>query len=163
MSATLFDAADVELLLTLLKVPTPRGPTASTTTRASPTRSTPTSTVAPAGTSSGKRLRVRGMGVKTSTETGDLYAEVQIVLPESLPVAPAAAERPMREEHRLNTGFTFTNFVNGSTNTFPTWVFGASRLGEPPQVNVWGTVLFTAGIIVAVLQVVRTRRSRPAA
>jgi DnaJ-class molecular chaperone len=35
----------------------------------------------PSGTSSGKRLRVRGMGVKTSTETGDLYAEVQIVLP----------------------------------------------------------------------------------
>lgn len=59
--------------------------------------------------------------------------------------------------------FVITNFVNGSTNTFPTWVFGASRLGEPPQVNVWGTVLFTAGIIVAVLQVVRTRRSRAAA
>jgi spermidine/putrescine transport system permease protein len=48
--------------------------------------------------------------------------------------------------------------VNGSTNTFPTWVYGASRLGEPPQVNVWGTVLFTVGIVVAVLQVVRTRR-----
>ncbi len=59
--------------------------------------------------------------------------------------------------------FVITNFVNGSTNTFPTWVFGASRLGEPPQVNVWGTVLFTVGIVVAVLQVVRTRRSRVAA
>jgi spermidine/putrescine transport system permease protein len=54
--------------------------------------------------------------------------------------------------------FVITNFVNGSTNTFPTWVYGASRLGEPPQVNVWGTVLFTVGIVVAVLQVVRTRR-----
>jgi len=56
--------------------------------------------------------------------------------------------------------FVITNFVNGSTNTFPTWVYGASRLGEPPQVNVWGTVLFTVGIVVAVLQVVRTRRTR---
>ena len=56
--------------------------------------------------------------------------------------------------------FVITNFVNGSTNTFPTWVFGASRLGEPPQVNVWGTVLFTVGIAVAVLQLVRTRRAR---
>jgi spermidine/putrescine transport system permease protein len=56
--------------------------------------------------------------------------------------------------------FVITNFVNGSTNTFPTWVFGASRLGVPPQVNVWGTVLFTVGIVVAVLQVVRTRRTR---
>lgn len=36
----------------------------------------------PAGSSSGKRLRVRGMGVKTAAgDTGDLYAEVQIVLP----------------------------------------------------------------------------------
>jgi spermidine/putrescine transport system permease protein len=59
--------------------------------------------------------------------------------------------------------FVITNFVNGSTNTFPTWVYGASRLGVPPQVNVWGTVLFTVGIVVAVLQVVRTRRSRVAA
>ena len=41
--------------------------------------------------------------------------------------------------------FVITNFVNGTTNTFPTWVFGASRLGVPPQVNVWGTVLFTVG------------------
>jgi len=55
--------------------------------------------------------------------------------------------------------FVITNFVNGSTNTFPTWVFGASRLGVPPQVNVWGTVLFTVGIVVAVLQVVRTSRT----
>jgi len=54
--------------------------------------------------------------------------------------------------------FVITNFVNGSTNTFPTWVYGATKLGLPPQVNVWGTVLFTVGIAVAVLQVVRTRR-----
>jgi spermidine/putrescine transport system permease protein len=56
--------------------------------------------------------------------------------------------------------FVITNFVNGSTNTFPTWVYGASRLGVPPQVNVWGTVLFSVGIFVAVLQLVRTRRTR---
>jgi DnaJ-class molecular chaperone len=36
----------------------------------------------PAGTSSGKRLRVRGMGVTPSgSDAGDLYAEIQIVLP----------------------------------------------------------------------------------
>ena len=38
--------------------------------------------------------------------------------------------------------FVITNFVNGTTNTFPTWVYGATRVGMPPQVNVWGTVLF---------------------
>jgi DnaJ-class molecular chaperone len=45
---------------------------------------TPRGTIAlaiPAGSSSGKRLRVRGMGVQSNTgENGDLYAEVQIVL-----------------------------------------------------------------------------------
>jgi len=55
--------------------------------------------------------------------------------------------------------FVITNFVNGSTNTFPTWVYGASRLGVPPQVNVWGTVLFLVGIFVAGLQLIRSRRT----
>ena len=40
--------------------------------------------------------------------------------------------------------FVITNFVRGQTSTFPTWVYGATRIGVPPQVNVWGTVLFGA-------------------
>ena len=55
--------------------------------------------------------------------------------------------------------FVITNFVNGTTNTFPTWVYGAVKLGVPPQVNVWGTVLFTAGVLTAGLQVLRARTS----
>ena len=55
--------------------------------------------------------------------------------------------------------FVITNFVSGKTDTFPTWVYGASRLGVPPQVNVWGTVLFTVGVVVAVVQVIRASRS----
>ncbi len=38
----------------------------------------------PSGTSSGKRLRIKGHGVQTSESPGDLYAEIQIVLPEKL-------------------------------------------------------------------------------
>lgn len=39
----------------------------------------------PPGTSSGKKLRVKGLGVKPkSGEPGDLYAEIQIVLPPNL-------------------------------------------------------------------------------
>ena len=45
--------------------------------------------------------------------------------------------------------FVITNFVHGQTNTFPTWVFGATRLGMPPQVNVWGSILFGAGVLLA--------------
>jgi len=36
-------------------------------------------------------------------------------------------------------------------------VFGATRLGVPPQVNVWGTVLFAAGVFAAGLQILRAR------
>lgn len=39
----------------------------------------------PAGTSSGKRLRLKGLGVPAGDgKRGDLYAEIQIVIPESL-------------------------------------------------------------------------------
>jgi len=38
----------------------------------------------PAGTPSGKRFRVRGQGVATGSETGDLIVEVSITVPESL-------------------------------------------------------------------------------
>jgi spermidine/putrescine transport system permease protein len=55
--------------------------------------------------------------------------------------------------------FVITIFTNGSTNTFPTWVFGATRIGIPPQVNVWGTVLFTIGVFTAGIQLLKARRS----
>jgi DnaJ-class molecular chaperone len=38
----------------------------------------------PPGTSSGKRLRLKGMGVPSNSGSGDLYAEIQIVLPPDL-------------------------------------------------------------------------------
>ena len=56
--------------------------------------------------------------------------------------------------------FVITNFVNGQTNTFPTWVFGVQKLGFPVQVNVWGTVLFTVGLVTAGFQVLRARTSQ---
>jgi spermidine/putrescine transport system permease protein len=57
--------------------------------------------------------------------------------------------------------FVITNFVSGSTQTFPIWVFGATRIGLPPQVNVMGTLLFSAGILAAIVNVlVQRRRAR---
>jgi len=38
--------------------------------------------------------------------------------------------------------FVITQFTAGQTVTFPLWVFGASRIGVPPQVNVMGTLIF---------------------
>jgi len=54
--------------------------------------------------------------------------------------------------------FVITNFVSGQTQTFPIWVFGATRIGLPPQVNVMGTLLFGAGLLAAVANVVVQRR-----
>ncbi|MEM1097050.1 MAG: J domain-containing protein [Bacteroidota bacterium] len=38
----------------------------------------------PAGTQPGDKLRLRGMGVATGTNTGDLYVEVEVTLPKNL-------------------------------------------------------------------------------
>ena len=54
--------------------------------------------------------------------------------------------------------FVITNFVRGQTNTFPTWVFGATRLGMPPQVNVWGSILFGVGVLLAGVNLARSSR-----
>jgi spermidine/putrescine transport system permease protein len=54
--------------------------------------------------------------------------------------------------------FVITNFVSGQTTTFPIWVYGATRIGLPPQVNVIGTLLFAAGVLAAITNVVVQRR-----
>ena len=43
--------------------------------------------------------------------------------------------------------FVITNFTSGQFKTFPIWVYGATRIGVPPQVNVIGTLLFLAGVL----------------
>jgi spermidine/putrescine transport system permease protein len=52
--------------------------------------------------------------------------------------------------------FVITNFNSGTTLTFPLYVWGAARVGVPPQVNVIGTMLLLASLLVAAI--VLTRR-----
>ncbi|MQY02986.1 ABC transporter permease [Actinomadura macrotermitis] len=54
--------------------------------------------------------------------------------------------------------FVITNFTSGATQTFPLWVWASTRTGTPPQVNVMGTLIFAAGVLLAVGNVVLTRR-----
>jgi spermidine/putrescine transport system permease protein len=56
--------------------------------------------------------------------------------------------------------FVITNFVAGQTLTFPLWVFGAVKVGIPPQVFVMGTAIFAVGVLVAVLVAPSGRRAR---
>ena len=53
-----------------------------------------------------------------------------------------------------------TSFVNGQVETFPIWVYGATRIGVPPQVNVMGTLIFLGGVAIAVGNVLQARRQR---
>ena len=43
--------------------------------------------------------------------------------------------------------FIITQFVAGQTLTFPLWVYGAVKVGIPPQVFVMGTLIFAAGVL----------------
>jgi spermidine/putrescine transport system permease protein len=58
--------------------------------------------------------------------------------------------------------FVVSNFTAGTTTTFPLWIWGATRVGLPPQVNVMGTLIFAGGVLIAVASSVRSRpRKRP--
>ncbi|KAB8176358.1 ABC transporter permease [Microbispora catharanthi] len=54
--------------------------------------------------------------------------------------------------------FVITNFNSGGTVTFPLWIWGATRVGIPPQVNVMGTLIFAAGVLIAVANALVARR-----
>ena len=56
--------------------------------------------------------------------------------------------------------FVISNFVAGNVETFPLWIYGAVRVGIPPQVFVLGTVIFAAGVMIATLNLVLQRRKK---
>ena len=53
--------------------------------------------------------------------------------------------------------FVITQFTSGQTLTFPLWVYGASRIGVPPQVNVMGTIIFLVALVGIAIWVVLQR------
>jgi spermidine/putrescine transport system permease protein len=58
--------------------------------------------------------------------------------------------------------YVITSFVSGRTTTFPLWVFGVSRIGVPPEVNVLGTLIFGVAFVFIGLQIWLQRRQRRA-
>ncbi|MEV4748670.1 ABC transporter permease [Streptosporangium sp. NPDC049248] len=54
--------------------------------------------------------------------------------------------------------FVITQFTSGATQTFPLWIWGATRIGVPPQVNILGTLIFAVGVAIAVFNTVSSRR-----
>ncbi len=54
--------------------------------------------------------------------------------------------------------FVTSNFVSGAAVPFPVWVYGATRIGIPPQVFVFGSAIFAVGIACAIASVVFSRQ-----
>jgi spermidine/putrescine transport system permease protein len=57
--------------------------------------------------------------------------------------------------------FIITNFNSGQTVTFPLYIWGAARVGVPPQVNVFGTAIFVIAVSIMLLSVWLQKRRRP--
>ena len=59
--------------------------------------------------------------------------------------------------------FVVTYFNSGSDVTFPLFVWGAARIGAPPQVNVIGSAIFLLALSAMLINVlIQTRRSKGA-
>jgi spermidine/putrescine transport system permease protein len=54
--------------------------------------------------------------------------------------------------------FVVTYFNSGSSITFPLFVWGAARVGAPPQVNVIGTAIFVIAVTASLFSVFYQRR-----
>jgi spermidine/putrescine transport system permease protein len=106
------------------------------------------------------RARVQGLDRSLEDAAQDLFANpVTAFYKVTLPlIAPAILAGFLLAFVLSLDDFVITNFVSGQTQTFPIWVFGATRIGLPPQVNVMGTLLFGAGLLAAVANVVVQRR-----
>jgi spermidine/putrescine transport system permease protein len=108
------------------------------------------------------QARVAGMDRSLEDAAQDLFADpittfFKVTLPQILPGIFAGF---LLAFVLSLDDFVITNFVSGQTQTFPIWVYGATRIGLPPQVNVMGTILFTTGLLIAVANVLAQRRRR---
>jgi spermidine/putrescine transport system permease protein len=106
------------------------------------------------------RARVQGMDRSLEDAAQDLFATpIVAFFKVTLPmIAPGILAGGLLAFVLSLDDFVITNFVFGDYQTFPIWVYGATRLGLPPQVNVMGTLLFLTGMLLAGLSALAQRR-----
>jgi spermidine/putrescine transport system permease protein len=109
------------------------------------------------------RARVAGMDRALEDSAKDLYATPVVAFYKvTLPaIAPGIMAGFMLAFVLSLDDFVITQFVSGQTVTFPLWVYGASKIGIPPSVNVFGTLLFGLGVLLALFGAFSQKR-RPA-
>ncbi len=107
-------------------------------------------------------VRARLVGFNRSLEEAgmDLYADGwttfwKVTFPIILPGIIAAA---LLAFALSIDDYVITLFSAGHTLTFPLWVYGASRIGIPPEVNVLGTLIFLVAFVFIGVQLWAQRR-----
>ena len=109
------------------------------------------------------KARLAGLDPRLEQAAMDLYADERatfrhVTLPLVLPGILAAGLLAFSLSF---DDFIITNFNNGTTVTFPLYVWGAAQRGIPPQVNVIGSIMFFSALfIVIAAQVVSAARRK---
>jgi spermidine/putrescine transport system permease protein len=106
------------------------------------------------------RARFSGMGRTLEEAAADLGATPlvtfwKVTLPLILPGLIAAG---LLAFAMSIDDYVITSFVAGASVTFPLFVYGAAKVGLPPQVLCFGTVIFVAGLVVAIANGLLNRR-----
>jgi spermidine/putrescine transport system permease protein len=73
-------------------------------------------------------------------------------------IAPGVAAAALLSAALSIDDYVITSFNAGQTTTFPLFIFGATRQGVPPEVNVLATMLLVAVLVLMGLNVVIQRR-----
>jgi len=108
------------------------------------------------------RARLSGTGTQLEQAAGDLGATpwvafTKVTLPLLVPgmIAAGALALAMSIDD-----YVITSFVAGPAVTFPLFVYGAAKVGLPPQVLCFGTIIFVIGLLVMLLNGWLTRRGQ---
>jgi spermidine/putrescine transport system permease protein len=107
------------------------------------------------------RARLQGMDLHIEEAAMDLGADElttfrKVTLPLIFPGILAAA---LLAFALSIDDFVITLFTAGHDVTFPLWVYGASRIGVPPEVNVMGTLIFAFAVLGIVAWTLLQRRA----
>ncbi|HEX5194527.1 MAG TPA: ABC transporter permease [Solirubrobacteraceae bacterium] len=106
------------------------------------------------------RARLSGMGRELEDAASDLFANpwvafMRVTLPLLVPGLIAAG---LLAFAMSIDDYVITSFVAGPTVTFPLFVYGAAKVGLPPQVLCFGTIIFVVGLTVAIVNGLLNRR-----
>jgi spermidine/putrescine transport system permease protein len=106
------------------------------------------------------KARLVGFDLNLEDAAADLYAPpLQTFRYVTLPlIAPAILAGGLLAFALSIDDFVITFFTAGVEQTFPIWVWGAARVGVPPQVNVIGTIIFVVAVGLMIGNILWQRR-----